>query len=172
LAKIDYENLDLKDKVIVINRVTKVVKGGRNFRFAALVAVGDTNGHIGVALGKASEVVDAVRKGKERAKKNLIYIERNSHDSIYHEILGKFGGSSVLIKPAREGTGLIAGGAVRIIMELVGVRNIHAKSIGSNNKHNVVNAVLNAFENLMTPNQVAELRGKSIEEILKGAKYA
>jgi ribosomal protein S5, bacterial/organelle type len=172
LNKIDADSLDLKDKVVTINRVTKVVKGGRNFRFAALVVVGDENGHVGVGLGKASEVVEAIRKGKEDAKKNLIYIERNSHDSIYHEVIGKFGSSSVLMKPAAEGTGVIAGGPVRIVMELAGIRNIRTKSIGSNNKRNVVNATMEGLKNIMTPKQIARLRGKSIEEILGGIKIA
>lgn len=172
MNKIDANSLDLKDKVVTINRVTKVVKGGRNFRFAALVVVGDENGHVGVGLGKASEVIEAIRKGKEDAKKNLVFIERNSNDSVYHEIIGKFSSSSVLMKPAAEGTGVIAGGPVRIIMELAGIRNIRTKSIGSNNKRNVVNATMEGLKSIMTPKQVARLRGKSIEEILGGIKFA
>ncbi len=172
MSKLDSNNTELKDKVITINRVTKVVKGGRNFRFAALVAVGDENGNVGVGLGKASEVIEAIRKGKEDAKKNMIFIERNSNDSIYHEVIGKFGGSSVLMKPAAEGTGIIAGGPVRIIMELAGIRNIRTKSIGSNNKRNVVNASMDGLLNLKTPQQIARLRGKSVEEILGGVKHA
>jgi len=172
LSKLDSNNTELKDKVITINRVTKVVKGGRNFRFAALVAIGDENGNVGVGLGKASEVIEAIRKGKEDAKKNMIFIERNSNDSIYHEVIGKFGGSSVLMKPAAEGTGIIAGGPVRIIMELAGIRNIRTKSIGSNNKRNVVNASMDGLINLKTPQQIARLRGKSVEEILGGVKHA
>ena len=172
MSKINADSLDLKDKVVTINRVTKVVKGGRNFRFAALVVVGDENGHVGVGLGKASEVVEAIRKGKEDAKKNLIYIERNSNDSVYHEIIGKFGSSNVLMKPASEGTGVIAGGPVRIVMELAGIRNIRTKSIGSNNKRNVVNATMEGLKNIKTPKQIARLRGKSVEEILGGIKFA
>lgn len=172
MSKLDSNNTELKDKVITINRVTKVVKGGRNFRFAALVAIGDENGNVGVGLGKASEVIEAIRKGKEDAKKNMIFIERNSNDSIYHEVIGKFGGSSVLMKPAAEGTGIIAGGPVRIIMELAGIRNIRTKSIGSNNKRNVVNASMDGLINLKTPQQIARLRGKSVEEILGGVKHA
>lgn len=172
MSKIDANSLDLKDKVVTINRVTKVVKGGRNFRFAALVVVGDENGHVGVGLGKASEVIEAIRKGKEDAKKNLIYIERNSNDSVYHEIVGKFGSSNVLMKPAAEGTGVIAGGPVRIVMELAGIRNIRTKSIGSNNKRNVVNATMEGLKNIKTPKQIARLRGKSVEEILGGIKFA
>jgi len=155
-------SLDLKDKVIFINRVTKVVKGGRNFRFAALVVVGDENGHVGIGLGKASEVIEAIRKGKEDAKKNLVVIKRNQNDSVYHEIIGEFGSSKVLIKPAAEGTGVIAGGPVRMIMELAGIRNIRTKSIGSRNKHNVTKAVINGLRNLKTPDDVARLRGKLI----------
>jgi ribosomal protein S5, bacterial/organelle type len=168
LKKFDTNNSELKDKVVTINRVTKVVKGGRNFRFAALVVVGDENGHVGVGLGKASEVIEAIRKGKENAKKNMIFIERNSHDSVYHEIIGKFGSSSVLMKPAAEGTGIIAGGPVRIVMELAGIRNIRTKSIGSNNKRNVVNATMEGLKNIMTPKHVAKLRGKSVKEIFGG----
>ncbi len=168
MKKFDTNNSELKDKVVTINRVTKVVKGGRNFRFAALVVVGDENGHVGVGLGKASEVIEAIRKGKENAKKNMIFIERNSHDSVYHEIIGKFGSSSVLMKPAAEGTGIIAGGPVRIVMELAGIRNIRTKSIGSNNKRNVVNATMEGLKNIMTPKHVAKLRGKSVKEIFGG----
>ena len=166
MKKIDPSVLDLKDRVVTINRVTKVVKGGRTFRFAALVVVGDENGHVGAGLGKASEVPEAIRKGKEDAKKNMIFIERNPNDSLHHDVLGKFGCASVLLKQAGEGTGVIAGGAVRAVMELAGVRNIRTKSIGSNNKHNVVNATLEGLKQLKTPEQVARLRGKTVEEIL------
>jgi small subunit ribosomal protein S5 len=166
LKKIDANALDLKDKVVTINRVTKVVKGGRTFRFAALVVVGDENGHVGVGLGKATEIPDAIRKGKEDAKKNLIYIERNKDDSIHHEILGKFGSSSVLLKPAGEGTGVIAGGSARAVLELAGIRNIRTKSLGSNNKKNVVSATIQGLNVLKTPEQIAKLRGKTVEEIL------
>jgi small subunit ribosomal protein S5 len=166
LKKIDANALDLKDKVVTINRVTKVVKGGRTFRFAALVVVGDENGHVGVGLGKATEIPDAIRKGKEDAKKNLIYIERNKDDSIHHEILGKFGSASVLLKPAGEGTGVIAGGSARAVLELAGIRNIRTKSLGSNNKKNVVSATIQGLNVLKTPEQVAKLRGKTVEELL------
>ncbi len=164
--KIDASNLELKDKVVTINRVTKVVKGGRTFRFAALVVVGDENGHVGVGLGKATEIPEAIRKGKEDAKKNLIYIEKNENDSLYHEIEGNFGTAHVLLKPAAEGTGIIAGGPVRIVMELAGIRNVRTKSLGSNNKRNVVLAALEGLSNIKTPQQIAKLRGKSVEEIL------
>lgn len=164
--KIDASTLDLKDKVVTIKRVTKVVKGGRTFRFAALVVVGDEDGHVGVGLGKATEIPDAIRKGKEDAIKNLIYIERNNDDSIYHEMTGKFGSATVLLKPAPEGTGIIAGGPARAVLELAGIRNIRTKSLGSNNKKNVVNATIEGLGRVTTPERVARLRGKTIEEIL------
>jgi small subunit ribosomal protein S5 len=166
LKKIDASTLDLKDRVVTINRVTKVVKGGRTFRFAALVVVGDENGHVGVGLGKATEIPEAIRKGKEDAKKNIIFIERNSDDSIYHETIGKFGAASVLLKPAKEGTGVIAGGSVRAVLELAGIRNVVTKSLGSNNKRNVVNATIGGLGIITTPERVAKLRGKTVEEIL------
>jgi len=165
LKKIDASALDLKDKVVTINRVTKVVKGGRTFRFAALVVVGDENGYVGVGLGKAAEIPDAIRKGKEDAKKNVIFVPRNDNDSLYHEMLGKFGAASVLLMPAQEGTGVIAGGPVRAVLELAGIRNVRTKSIGSNNKRNVVNATMEGLKSMKTPEQVAKLRGKSIEGI-------
>jgi small subunit ribosomal protein S5 len=166
LKKIDPSTLDLKDRVVTINRVTKVVKGGRTFRFAALVVVGDENGHVGVGLGKAAEIPEAIRKGKEDAKKNLVYVERTESNSIYHEIQGHFGSANVLLKPAPEGTGVIAGGSVRAVLELAGIHNIVTKSIGSNNKRNVVNAAVKGILQLKTPAQVARLRGKTVEEIL------
>jgi len=166
LKKIDASELDLKDKLVAVNRVTKVVKGGRTFRFAALVVVGDENGHVGAGLGKASEIPDAIRKAKEDAKKNLIFVARTEHNSVYHDILGKFGAASVLIKPAAEGTGIIAGGPVRAVLELAGIKNIRTKSIGSNNKRNVVNATIEGLSMLKTPEGVAKSRGKAIEEIL------
>ena len=165
MKKIDAGALDLKDKVVTINRVTKVVKGGRTFRFAALVVVGDENGYVGVGLGKAAEIPDAIRKGKEDAKKNIIFIQRNDNDSLFHEMLGKFGAASVLLMPAQEGTGVIAGGPVRAVLELAGIRNVRTKSIGSNNKRNVVNATIEGLKSMKTPEQVAKLRGKSVENI-------
>lgn len=165
MTKIDANSLDLKDRVVTINRVTKVVKGGRTFRFAALVVVGDEDGHVGVGLGKATEIPEAIRKGKEDAKKNLIYIEKTELGSIYHNIVGRFGAAKIMLKPAPEGTGVIAGGAMRAVLELVGMRNIVAKSIGSNNKHNVVNATIEGLRMLKTPSQVARLRGIPVEEI-------
>jgi len=166
LKKIDASALELKDKVVTINRVTKVVKGGRTFRFAALVVVGDEAGHVGAGLGKAAEIPEAIRKGREDAKKNMIYIERNDDDSIFYDILGKFGSSSVLLKQAVQGTGVIAGGAARAVLELAGVKNIRAKSLGSNNKRNVVSATIEGLKAIKTPEQVARLRGKTVEEIL------
>ena len=166
MKRIDPSTLDLKDKVVTINRVTKVVKGGRTFRFAALVVVGDENGHVGCGLGKATEIPDAIRKGKEDAMKNIIYVEKNEVDSLYHEITGKFGSANVLMMPALEGTGVIAGGPVRAVMELAGIRNIRTKSLGSNNKRNVVSAAIEGLSRATTPEKVARLRGKTIEEIL------
>jgi small subunit ribosomal protein S5 len=165
MKKIDANSLDIKDRVVSINRVTKVVKGGRTFRFAALVVVGDEAGHVGVGLGKANEIPEAIRKGKEDAKKNMIFLEKNEDDSLYHEIIGHFGAAKVLMRPAPEGTGVIAGGAVRAVLELAGVRNVVTKSIGSNNKHNVVKATLTGLKSMKTPSVVARLRGKPIEEI-------
>lgn len=163
---IDASTLDLQDKVVTIKRVTKVVKGGRTFRFAALVVVGDYNGYVGVGLGKATEIPDAIRKGKDDAIKNLIYVERNENNSIYHEVIGKFGSANVLLKPAPEGTGVIAGGPARAVLELAGIKNIRTKSIGSNNKKNVVNATIEGLGAVTSPEKVARLRGKSVEEIL------
>ncbi len=159
--KIDPNELELKEKLVINKRVTKVVKGGRTMSFAALVVVGDGNGHVGVGLGKASETAEAIRKGKEDAKKNLIFIERDSNDSIHHEVIGHFAASNVLLKPAGEGTGVIAGGAVRAVLELAGVRNIITKCIGSTNKRNVVNATVEGLKSIKTPDQVARLRGKA-----------
>ncbi len=166
MKKIDGQSMDLKDKVVNIGRVTKVVKGGRTFRFTALVVVGDEDGHVGVGLGKSSEIPEAIRKGREDAKKNLIYIDRNEDDSIHHDILGKFCSSTVLLKPAREGTGVIAGGATRAVLELAGIRNIRTKSLGSNNKRNVVSATMAGLQGIVSPEQVAKKRGKTVEEIL------
>jgi len=165
MKKIDANALELLDRVVTINRVTKVVKGGRTFRFAALVVVGDGNGHVGLGLGKANEVPEAIRKGKEDAKKNLIYLEKNENDSLFHQIIGHFGAAKVLMRPAPEGTGVIAGGAVRAVLELAGVRNIVTKSLGSNNKHNVVKATLAGLQSMRTPASVARLRGKPVEEL-------
>jgi small subunit ribosomal protein S5 len=163
---IDASGLELNDKVVSIKRVTKVVKGGRNFRFTALVVVGDGNGHVGVGLGKATEIPEAIRKGKEDASKKLVHITMDENSSIYHDYTGKFGGASVLLKRAPEGTGVIAGGPARSVLELAGIKNIRTKSLGSNNKQNVVLATIKALKELKTPEEVAKLRGKSLEEIL------
>ena len=158
--------LELNDKVVAIKRVSKTVKGGRTMRFSALVVVGDGNGHVGAGLGKAGEVPEAIRKGKEAAMKNLVEIPVDESRSIPHDFLGKFGSSTVLLKRAPEGTGVIAGGPARSVLELAGIKNIRTKSLGSNNKTNVVLATLNGLCALKTPEEVAKLRGKSVEEIL------
>ena len=166
MKRIDPSTLDLQDKVVTINRVTKVVKGGRTFRFAALVVVGDGNGHVGCGLGKAAEIPDAIRKGKEDAMKNIVTVARNEVDSIYHGTTGKFGSASVLLMPAVEGTGIIAGGPARAVLELAGIRNIRTKSLGSNNKRNVVSATIEGLSRVTTPEGVAKLRGVTVEELL------
>ncbi len=163
---IDTNSLELTEKVVSIKRVTKVVKGGRNFRFTALVVVGDGNGHVGAGLGKATEIPEAIRKGKEDATKKLITVAMDENNSITHDFSGKFGGASVLLKRAPEGTGVIAGGPVRNVCELAGIRNIRTKSLGSNNKQNVVLATIEVLKQLKTPEEVARLRGKSVEEIV------
>ena len=163
---IDASTLELTEKVVSIKRVTKVVKGGRNFRFTALVVVGDENGHVGAGLGKASEIPEAIRKGKEDAMKKLVSVKLDDNNSITHDIYGKHTGASVLLKRAPEGTGIIAGGPARVVCELAGIKNIRTKSLGSNNKQNVVLATINALSQLKSPEEVAKLRGKSVEEIL------
>lgn len=163
---IDASQLELTEKVVSIKRVTKVVKGGRTFRFAALVVVGDGNGHVGCGLGKAAEIPDAIRKGKEDAMKNIVTVARNEVDSIYHGTTGKFGSASVLLMPAAEGTGIIAGGPARAVLELAGIRNIRTKSLGSNNKRNVVSATIEGLSRVTTPEAVAKLRGVTVEELL------
>lgn len=165
-TKIDTSAMDLKEKVVTIRRVTKVVKGGRNFRFAALVVVGDENGHVGAGMGKATEIPEAIRKGIEDAKKKMIEVPFDENGSIPHDFIGKFGSASVLLKRSPEGTGIIAGGPARAVLELAGIKNIRTKSLGSNNKQNVVTATINGLSDLKTPEQVAKLRGKSVEEIL------
>lgn len=162
---IDTSAMELQEKVVAIKRVTKVVKGGRNMRFTALVVVGDGNGHVGAGLGKAAEVPEAIRKGKEDAMKNMISVAVDENNSITHDFVGKFGGASVLLRKAPEGTGVIAGGPVRAVLELAGIKNIRSKSLGSNNKQNVVLATLEALKNLKTPEEVARLRGKSVDEL-------
>ncbi|MCR4716768.1 MAG: 30S ribosomal protein S5 [Lachnospiraceae bacterium] len=163
---IDPTQLELEDNVVTIKRVTKVVKGGRNMRFAALVVVGDKNGHVGVGLGKAAEVPEAIRKGKEDATKKLVEVPINDNSSIPHDFIGEFGSARVLLKASPEGTGIIAGGPARAVLELAGYKNIRTKSLGSNNKQNVVLATINGLTNLKTPEQIAKLRGKSVSEII------
>ena len=163
--RIDANSLELNEKVVSIKRVTKVVKGGRNMRFTALVVVGDGNGHVGVGLGKATEIPEAIRKGKEDAAKNLISVALDENDSVTHDYIGKFGGASVLLKKAPEGTGVIAGGPARAVIEMAGIKNIRTKSLGSNNKQNVVLATIEGLRQIKTPEEVAKLRGKSVEEI-------
>ena len=159
------KTMEFKEKVVAINRVAKVVKGGRNFRFSAVVVVGDENGHVGIGNGKATEVPDAIKKAIEDAKKNLIEVPIVG-TTVPHEYLGKFGSASVLIKPAAEGSGLIAGGSVRPILELAGYRDIKTKVIGTNNPRNVGYATINALENMITAENMAKKRGKKVEEIL------
>ena len=163
---IDASQLELEEKVVSIKRVTKVVKGGRNMRFAALVVVGDKNGHVGAGLGKAAEIPEAIRKGKEDAIKKLVSVSMNEVGSIPHDFIGKVGSASVLLKSSPEGTGIIAGGPSRVVLELAGYKNVRSKALGSNNKQNVVLATIEGLKALKTPEEVAALRGKSVEEIL------
>ncbi len=163
---VDASQMELTEKVVSIKRVTKVVKGGRNMRFTALVVVGDGNGHVGAGLGKATEIPEAIRKGKEDAAKHLITVKLDPNNSITHDIIGKHTGASVLLKKAPEGTGVIAGGPARSVCEMAGIKNIRTKSLGSNNKQNVVLATISALSQLKSPEEVAKLRGKSVEEIL------
>jgi small subunit ribosomal protein S5 len=163
--RINPKELDLKEKVVSINRVAKVVKGGRNFRFTALVVVGDENGHVGIGTGKAVEIPDAIRKGIEDAKKNIVSVAVVD-GTVPHRINGKFGAGNILIMPAAEGTGVLAGGPVRSVLELAGLTNVRAKSLGSNNPRNMVRATIDGLSKLRTAEQVAKLRGKTVEEIL------
>ena len=164
--KIDPSTLDLKEKVVNINRVAKVVKGGRNFRFSALVVVGDENGHVGVGMGKSVEIPEAIRKGIEDAKKNLVTVAMVG-TTIPHTIDGKFGTAVIHIMPGAEGTGVLAGGPVRAVLELSGLKDVRAKSLGSSNARNVVNATIDGLARLRTVEDVAKLRGKTVEEILR-----
>ena len=163
---IDASQLELEEQVVAIKRVTKVVKGGRNMRFAALVVVGDKNGHVGAGIGKAAEIPEAIRKGKEDAIKSLVEVPINENGSIPHDWTGVFGSASVLLKTSPEGTGIIAGGPARKVLELAGYKNIRTQSLGSNNKQNVVLATINGLTKIKTPEEVAKLRGKSVQEIL------
>ena len=171
MARIDASTLDLSEKVVAINRVAKTVKGGRIMKFSALVVVGNGNGIVGFGMGKSSEVPDAIRKGIEDAKKNLIEVSLKG-SSIPHEIIGNFGAGSVLLKPAPEGTGVIAGGAVRAVIEMAGIKDIRTKCLRSNNPCNVVRATVNGLQSLRSAEQVAAIRGKSVAEIYgEGRKH-
>ncbi len=163
---IDASQLELTEKVVTIKRVTKVVKGGRNMRFTALVVVGDGNGHVGAGLGKATEIPEAIRKGKEDAMKNLVTVALDDNNSVTHDYIGKYGSATVLLKKAPDGTGIIAGGPARNVCELAGIKNIRTKSLGSNNKQNVVLATIAGLAALKSPEEVAKRRGKSVEEVI------
>ena len=165
--KIDVSTLELQERLVVVNRVSKTVKGGRIARFAALMVVGDGNGHVGVGLGKAAEVPEAIRKGIEDAKKNMIEVSMKD-TTIPHDVLGEFGAGRVLLKPAAPGTGIIAGKTVRAVVELAGIKNIRAKSLRSNNPTNVVKATFEGLKALRTAEEVAKLRGVSVEKVTKG----
>jgi small subunit ribosomal protein S5 len=164
MDRINSDGLELKDQVISINRVTKVVKGGKNLSFAALVVVGNQNGIVGFGTGKAKEVPQAIRKAIEAAKRNLMRVPL-AGTTLPHPMVGRFGAGKVLLKPAVEGTGVIAGGAVRAVMNAAGVSNILTKCIGSNNPHNIIRATFAALENMKSPEEVARLRGRTVEEL-------
>ena len=159
------DELDLKEKLVVVNRVSKTVKGGRVSRFAAIMVVGDGNGHVGCGLGKAAETPEAIRKGVEDAKKNMIEVSLKG-STIPHEVIGEFGAGKVLLKPAGEGTGVLAGGCARAVLELAGIRDIRAKSLRSNNPRNLVSATIEGLKSLKVAEDVARLRGKTVEELL------
>ena len=165
MPAIDPNELDLIDKVVHINRVAKVVKGGRRFSFSAIVVVGDGNGIVGSGLGKANEVPEAIRKGIERAKKNLMHVQI-INNTIPYEVIGRYGAGRVLLKPASEVTGVIAGGAIRAVVESAGITNILTKCLGSHNPHNAVKATIQALNQLRTPEEIAKKRGKELSEIL------
>ena len=164
-SNIDPSQLELTEKVVTIKRVTKVVKGGRNMRFTALVVVGDSNGHVGAGLGKATEIPEAIRKGKEDAMKNLVSVALDEVASVTHDNIGKYGSAEVLLKKSPDGTGIIAGGPARIVCELAGIKNVRTKSLGSNNKQNVVLATLQGLSEMKSREDVAARRGVSIETL-------
>ncbi len=167
IDKIDVQSLELKDQVVSINRVTKVVKGGKNLSFSALVVVGDSAGHVGYGMGKAREVSSAIKKGVEAAKKNIVRVPiTEKGNTIPHTVTGRYGSGSVLLKPASEGTGVIAGGAVRAVITAAGIQNILTKSLGSTTAHNVVKATVDALVRLKQPDRVARLRGKTLADIM------
>lgn len=163
-GRIDYTTLDLQEKLVAVNRVSKTVKGGRIMKISALMVVGDGNGHIGFGIGKAAEVPDAIRKGIEEAKKNLVKISLKG-TTIPHEVVGKFGASAVLLKPAGPGTGVIAGGSARPVLELVGIKDIRTKSLRSQNPINVVTATINGLKQLRSAEEIAAIRGKTASEL-------
>lgn len=165
MERINADELDIREKIVNINRVAKVVKGGRTFRFSVLVVVGDENGHVGAGTGKAAEIPDAVRKAIDDAKKNMITVPMVG-TTIAHEVIGEYGAGRVLLKPAGEGTGVIAGGCARAVLELAGIRDIRTKSLRSNNPHNLVNATIEGLKNLKVASEVAALRGKTVEELM------
>ena len=165
MERIDASTLDLKENVVNIGRVTKVVKGGRNLRFSALIVVGDENGIVGIGMGKAAEVPDAIRKGIEEAKKNIVDVSI-VNGTIPHETLGEFAAAQIVMKPAKKGTGVIAGGPVRAVLELAGIKDIRTKSLGSNNPINMVKATIEGIKSLRTVEEVSKLRGKTVEEII------
>ena len=164
----DKEKLELKDTVVSIKRISKTVKGGRTMRFSALVVVGDGNGSIGVGHGKSAEIPEAIRKGKEQAMRNIVKINLDNNRSVPHDYVGIWGTSRVLLKRSKEGTGVIAGGPVRSVMEMAGIQNIRTKSLGSRNKNNVALATINGLMNMKSPSEIATLRGKDVKEILAG----